>query len=93
MNAVLDTVIFAVTWFEALNAVELTVTPPGFVVPVINHCALAPFLKPLPDTITLRLVVPCVVELGLALVTVICASACGESTQHRKNRTNNEQKV
>ena len=56
--AVLETVIFAVSVLVFTNAVELTVTPPGFVVPLINHWALAPALKPLPPTVTLRLIVP-----------------------------------
>ena len=32
-----------------LNVVELTETPPVSVVPVTNHFAFAPFLKPLRD--------------------------------------------
>jgi hypothetical protein len=60
---------FAVSSPELTKVVELTVTPPGSVVPVTNHFALAPFLKPLPVTFTFRLIVPCAVEEGLAAVT------------------------
>src|SRR6516225_3751588 len=80
----------AVSWVSLLNAVELTVTPPGLVVPVTNHFAAAPFLKPLPDTITSRLMVPCADELGFAAVTLICAPAWGESRQLRRNRINEQ---
>lgn len=75
MLAVDDTVMFAVNWLELLNVVELTVTPPGFVVPVTNHCAFAPFLNPLPLTVTLRLMVPWAAALGLVEVTWIWAAA------------------
>src|SRR6266852_3393149 len=62
---------FAVNWPEPLNVVEFTVTPPGFVVPVTNHCAFAPFLKPLPLTVMLRLMVPWGAALGLVELTWI----------------------
>src|SRR5215467_10717112 len=65
------TEMFAVSCWELLNVVELTVTPPGFVVPVTNHCALAPFLNPLPPITTFRLTVPWAAELGLADLTWI----------------------
>src|SRR5579864_3208339 len=68
-------VMFAVSWPEPLNAVEFTVTPPGFVVPVTNHSAFAPFLKPLPLTVTLRLVLPWGAALGLVELTWIWPSA------------------
>ena len=42
--AVSATVIFAVNSVLLTKVVELTVTPPGSVVPVTNHFALAPFL-------------------------------------------------
>src|SRR5215471_6913768 len=83
MTASAATVILAVTCPELLNAVEFTVTPPGLVVPLTNHCALAPFLKPLPFTMTSRLTVPCAAELGVAEVTVICAAARGTAKQLR----------
>src|ERR1700758_666314 len=73
--AVLETVMFAVRVLGFTNAVELTVTPPGFVVPLINHWACAPALKPLPPTVTSRLIVPWVAEFGTALVTEIWAGA------------------
>ena len=60
---------FAVSWVELTKLVELTVTPPGFVVPVTNHCALAPCLKPLPLTVTFRLMVPWAAEVGLVVFT------------------------
>ena len=41
-------------------------TPPGFVVPVTNHWALAPFLNPLPEMVTSRLIVPWGAAVGLA---------------------------
>lgn len=56
---------FAVKLLEPLNVVEFTVTPPGFVVPVTNQCAFAPFLKPLPLMVTFRLVVPWGAAAGL----------------------------
>src|SRR5579863_3562577 len=65
----------AVRVVEFTNAVEFTVTPPGLLVPLMNHCALAPAWKPLPPTVTLRLTVPWVAEFGVALVTDICATA------------------
>src|SRR5579864_5675182 len=68
-------VIFAVRLLEPLTVVELTVTPPGFVVPVMNHWALAPFLNPLPLTVTFRLMVPWAAELGLVELTWIWPSA------------------
>ena len=43
---------FAVKPLEPLKVVEFTVTPPGSVVPVMNHWALAPFLNPLPLMLT-----------------------------------------
>jgi hypothetical protein len=66
---------FAVNVFEPLNAVEFTVTPPGFVVPVTNHWALAPFLKPLPLIVTFKLVVPWGAAEGLVEVTCIWPAA------------------
>src|SRR5882762_5981323 len=56
---------FAVNWLELLKVVELTVTPPGLVVPLRNHWAFAPFLNPFPLTVTFRLIVPCGAALGL----------------------------
>src|SRR5512146_1962594 len=73
--AVLETVMLAVRVVEFTKAVEFTVTPPGLLVPLTNHCALAPALKPLPPTVTLRLVVPWTAEFGIALFTDICAPA------------------
>src|SRR5438552_5801543 len=67
--------IFAVKLLEPLNVVELTVTPPGFVVPVTNHCALAPFLNPLPLMVTFRFTVPWGAALGVVELTWICAIA------------------
>src|SRR5579862_5690522 len=64
----------AVRVVEFTNAVEFTVTPPGLLVPLMNHCAVAPAWKPLPPTVTLRLAVPWVAEVGVALVTDICAA-------------------
>src|SRR5579862_4373495 len=64
----------AVRVVEFTNAVEFTVTPPGLLVPLMNHCAVAPAWKPLPPTVTLRLAVPWVAEFGVALVTDICAA-------------------
>jgi len=66
-------VMLAVRVVEFTNAVEFTVTPPGLLVPLMNHCAVAPAWKPLPPTVTLRLTVPWVAEFGVALVTDICA--------------------
>jgi len=37
MVAELPTVMLAVSWVELTTVVELTVTPPGLVVPVTNH--------------------------------------------------------
>src|ERR1051325_6064646 len=62
-------VMFAVNAVEPLKVVEFTVTPPGFVVPVTNHWALAPFLNPLPLIVTVRFMVPWGAELGLVEVT------------------------
>src|SRR5579864_5868192 len=69
--AVLETVMLAVRVEEFTNAVEFTVTPPGLLVPLTNHCAFAPALNPLPPTVTLRLIVPWTAEFGVALVTDI----------------------
>lgn len=66
---------FAVSWLELTNVVELTVTPPGFVVPVTNHCAFAPFLNPLPLTVMSRLMVPWAAALGLVELTWIWPTA------------------
>src|SRR5215467_3034745 len=68
-------VMFAVRLVEPLKVVELTVTPPGLVVPPTNHCALAPLLKPLPFTVTFRFVVPWGAASGLVEFTWICAVA------------------
>src|SRR5439155_17034659 len=57
-------VMLAVNEDEPLNVVEFTVTPPGLVVPVTNHWALAPFLNPLPLTVTFRFTVPWGAALG-----------------------------
>ena len=75
ITASLAIVIFAVKLVEPLNAVELTVTPPGFVVPVTNHWALAPLLNPLPLSVTFKLVVPWGAAAGLVEVTWIWAAA------------------
>src|SRR5258707_114024 len=74
ITAVSETVMFASTSLLLTNAVELTVTPPGSVVPVTNHFAFAPFLKPLPVTFTFRLIVPCSVDAGAAAVTWTCCA-------------------
>src|SRR6516164_1788654 len=66
---------FAVRLVEPLKVVELTVTPPGLVVPLTNHCALAPLLKPLTFTVTFRFVVPWGAASGLVEFTWICAVA------------------
>src|SRR5689334_21523347 len=85
MSAVEATVIFAVTWFELTNAVELTVIPPGSVVPVKKNLELAPFLNPLPPTATFRLMVPCAAEFGFAEVTCGCAANGTEPTAAANN--------
>src|SRR6266404_2681699 len=72
IEAVSATVMLAVNSPEFTKVVELTVTPPGSVVPVTNHFAFALFLKPLPVTFTLRLIVPCAVDAGAAAVTWTC---------------------
>src|SRR5579872_7349315 len=76
----------AVRVVEFTNAVEFTVTPPGLLVPLMNHCALAPAWKPLPPTVTLRLTVPWVAEFGVALVTDICADIGWASMASVKTR-------
>src|SRR5215469_10165540 len=83
----------AVSWLELLKTVEFTVTPPGFVVPVTNHWAFAPFLKPLPLTVTFRLTVPCAAELGFAEITVICAAVWGQTIEERSTIRNNEKRT
>src|SRR6476661_4530519 len=75
VTAVVETVMLAVNCEELLKAVEFTVTPPGLVVPLTNHLALAPFLKPLPLTATFRFVVPWGAVFGLVEFTWICAVA------------------
>ena len=72
---------------------ELTVTPPGLVVPVTNHCAVAPFLNPLPETMTLRFVVPwdCVVRVGavhLDLGGGVLCSQCGKADEYQTSQEN-----
>src|SRR5215813_13291975 len=80
------TVILAVIWVGLLKEVEFTVTPPGFVVPVTNHCATAPLLNPFPVTTTSRLIVPWGAALGLAESTWIWA-AKGDAASSPNERT------
>ena len=81
------TVMLAVNWVEPLNVVELTVTPPGFVVPVTNHWALAPFWNPFPVIAMSRLIVSWGAVLGLAESTWIWAVAGSAFTPVNNART------
>ena len=81
------TVMFAVNWVEPLNVVEFTVTPPGFVVPVTNHWAWAPFWNPFPVMAMSRFMVPWGAALGLAESTWIWAVAGNALTPANNART------
>src|ERR1041384_7585105 len=74
----------ATTVLAPLNAVLLTMTSPGFVVPVRKNCAFAPFLKPEPEIVTSRLNVPGAAAAGLAAVTLTRANR--EGAVANKNR-------
>src|SRR5205814_2536582 len=84
------TVMLAASWVDPLKEVELTVTPPGFVVPVMNHCALAPFLNPLPVMATSRVTVSWGAALGLAESTWIWALMRRVLTAARNTTTQNK---
>ena len=64
-------------------------TPPGLVVPVTRNCTLAVLSKPLPLITTSRLMVPCVVDAGVAAVTLTCAHAAptGASARSEQRKT------
>jgi hypothetical protein len=74
MSALGEIEIFAVNDELLENEVELTVTPPLFVVPLTWNAAFAPLLKPFPLIVTSRLMVPWAADDGSAPVTVICAT-------------------
>src|SRR5436309_4079994 len=89
-------VMLAVNEDEPLNVVEFTVTPPGLVVPVTNHWALAPFLNPLPLTVTFRFTVPWGAALGVVELTWICAiaeTALRKLTAPAKTSRTNQQRL
>src|SRR5215469_4958928 len=88
MSASTEIEIFAVNDEPLENDVELTVTPPLFVVPVTWNAAFAPLLKPFPLIVTSRLVVPWAADDGSAPVTVICATHVKVIAANAKNTNN-----
>src|SRR3990172_1543843 len=84
------TSMLAVSWPGLTNEVDLTVMPPGLVVPVTKNWETAPRLKPLPLIVTLRLTVPWGAEEGSAELTWMSCATAGAGTPAEARKSNRQ---